>query len=371
MRWNIAMTVPVLLLAAGCATMGGDRAVTRTDHYVTVKSTAPGHAGREARLYVREVSPADARAKDVALFVHGAGTPGYVGFDVPYKTYSWMAYLAQAGYAVYSVDLTGYGRSTRPQAMADACNLSKAARARFVPAVIPADCKPSLATDITTLESDWNDMDAVVDYLRRARGVDKVHLMGWSLAGPRAAGYAARHPGKVASIFILAPAYARDMAAAAPAAGAVRDGNMSAQSQEDFHKLWASQTKCKDQVDPEVRAAIWQEMAASDPDGAKWSPVVRRAPVVQNWGFNQALARRLEVPFAMVTGPHDVQIVPERVHALYQDLGSRNKVLVDLGCSSHNAMWEKNHLELFRASLEWLRRGTVEGVSQGVVRMGY
>ena len=34
-------------------------------------------------------------------------------------------------------------------------------------------------------------------------------------------------------------------------------------------------------------------------------------------------------------------------------------------------MWERNHLELFAASLEWLTAGTVEGMQQGVVRLGY
>ena len=47
---------------------------------------------------------------------------------------------------------------------------------------------------------------------------------------------------------------------------------------------------------------------------------------------------------------------------LYEDLGASQKVMIDLGCSSHNAMWEKNHTTLFRASLEWLEKGTVNGV---------
>jgi hypothetical protein len=34
-------------------------------------------------------------------------------------------------------------------------------------------------------------------------------------------------------------------------------------------------------------------------------------------------------------------------------------------------MWERNHLLLFQASLEWLTRGTVNGVEQGIVRLGY
>jgi hypothetical protein len=59
------------------------------------------------------------------------------------------------------------------------------------------------------------------------------------------------------------------------------------------------------------------------------------------------------------------------VSELYADLASTQKVMIDLGCSSHNAMWERNHTLLFRASLEWLDKGTVNGMQQGVVKMGY
>jgi len=59
------------------------------------------------------------------------------------------------------------------------------------------------------------------------------------------------------------------------------------------------------------------------------------------------------------------------VSELYADLGAAQKVMIDLGCSSHNAMWERNHTLLFRASLEWLDKGTVNGMQQGVVKMGY
>jgi hypothetical protein len=52
-------------------------------------------------------------------------------------------------------------------------------------------------------------------------------------------------------------------------------------------------------------------------------------------------------------------------------LGASNKILVDLACSSHNAMWERNHLLLFRASLEFLTAGTVNGAKQGIIKLGY
>ena len=39
------------------------------------------------------------------------GTPAEVAFDVPERDYSWMAYLANAGFDVFAMDTTGYGRS--------------------------------------------------------------------------------------------------------------------------------------------------------------------------------------------------------------------------------------------------------------------
>jgi hypothetical protein len=73
----------------------------------------------------------------------------------------------------------------------------------------------------------------------------------------------------------------------------------------------------------------------------------------------------------MVAGVHDKQVSPDRVRQLYMDLASTEKVFVDLACSSHNAMWERNHLLMFRASLEWLEKGTVNGMKQGMLRFGY
>src|SRR3989449_9476251 len=105
--------------------------VLTIDHYVRVKSTVPSIAGQMAQIYVRERAKAatplrSANLADrVVLFVHGAGTPAEVAFDVAHQDYSWMAYLARAGFDVFSMDTTGYGRSTRPPPMNDPCNLAK------------------------------------------------------------------------------------------------------------------------------------------------------------------------------------------------------------------------------------------------------
>jgi hypothetical protein len=98
---------------------------------------------------------------------------------------------------------------------------------------------------------------------------------------------------------------------------------------------------------------------------------VRRAPNTTSWGFGKAAVERMETPTLMVAAIHDKQVLPERVHQYFEDLPAANKVLLDLGCASHNAMWERNHALLFAASLEWLAAGTVEGKSHGIVRLGY
>ena len=112
-------------------------------------------------------------------------------------------------------------------------------------------------------------------------------------------------------------------------------------------------------------------MIASDPVGATWGAGVRRAPQVPTWGFSKEVAARIDVPFLMISGAYDKQVAPQRVRDLFADLGAKQKVFIDLACSSHNAMWEKNHLLLFQASLDWLKTGTVQGRQQGEIRLGY
>src|SRR4030095_6196077 len=102
-----------------------------------------------------------------------------------------------------------------------------------------------------------------------------------------------------------------------------------------------------------------------------WGPGVRRAPQTTVWGWTTAMAGKTQVPLLAVAGAHDKQVPPDRVRDLHTDFGAADKVLVDLACASHNAMWERNHLLLFRASLEWLTQGTVNGAKSGVVRLGY
>ena len=127
--------------------LAGD--LVTTDHYVRVISNVPAIEGQTTQIYVREIvepgtvlrgGPLENR---VVLFIHGAGTPAEVAFDAPYDGYSWMKHIARAGFDTFSMDMTGYGRSTRPTPMNDPCNLSEAHRAALTPGSAPKLAKPA------------------------------------------------------------------------------------------------------------------------------------------------------------------------------------------------------------------------------------
>lgn len=349
----------------------------RIDHYIRVRSSVPAIVGQTTEIYTREVVRAGVGLRDsgqaarVVLFVHGAGTPAEVAFDVPHQDYSWMAYLARAGFDVFGMDMTGYGRSTRPAPMNDPCNLTREQQRSFVPGLLAAPCEPTYAQQMTTLPSDWNDIGAVVDYLRALRHVDRVTLFGWSLGGPRAAGYASQHPDKVQKLVLLAPAYNRAGRAEAPEQVPAKGAAMNTQSRDEFTANWDRQVGCPKQYDPAVSELVWSKMIESDPIGATWGSGVRRAPQVTSWGWTTAAAAKIQIPTLMVSGIHDKQVLPERVRDLYADLGSPQKVFIDLACSSHNALWENNHALLFQASLEWLTKTSVNGAQNGMLKLGY
>jgi pimeloyl-ACP methyl ester carboxylesterase len=359
----------VLLTNPGIAD-DGEQPLT-VDHYVSVRSTAPSMSGQIAQIYVRErlrastVLRAASLANRVVLFIHGGGTPAEVAFDVPYQDYSWMAYLAQGGFDVFAMDVTGYGRSTRPPPMNYPCNLAPDQQAALIPSVLSTQCAASYPHAVTALASDWNDIGAVVDYVRSLRHVERVDVVAWSRGGPRAVGYVAQHQESVRKLILLAPSYNLTFQTDKSA--------MSIQSYREFQANWDSQVICPGQYDPSVRASIWSEMMKSDLVGATWGPGVRRSPgeSVDAKDWTAAVAAKVRIPTLMISGEHDKQVPSTRVRELFADLGSSQKIFIDLACSSHNALWESNHLLLFAASLEWLTQGSVNGKKEGVLRLGY
>ncbi len=123
----------------------------------------------------------------IAIMAHGATYPA-TAFDLPLAGKSWMDYMAERGFDVYTFDLPGYGRSTRPASMDQ-----------------PADQNEPLTRTADAVKA----LGAVVDFVRGRNGVESVNLVGWSWGTVIMANYAAENPAKVARLALYAPAWFR------------------------------------------------------------------------------------------------------------------------------------------------------------------
>jgi len=155
--------------------------------------------------------------------IHGATVSAVPDFDLQFENYSWMEYMANAGFDVFALDYTGYSLSPRPM-MDDPCNAAPAEQTTYLlPNPLSQPCTPAYPFRLTSIQSNWDEIDTVVNYALQHRHVDRVSLLAWSRGGPRAGGYAARHPEKLNRLFLYAPAYNRmapsDPPAVLPEAG--------------------------------------------------------------------------------------------------------------------------------------------------------
>jgi len=183
-RGRIVLTglAAVLLLLPLVAV--ADDATLGTEHWV---QSVSGADGKPLKLNVWEkrsksADPAGfAKSGKVVLLAHGAGTPGRIPFDLqvpdkPGVTYSLMDYLAGQGFDVFTVEYQNYGHSEQHP------------------------CGLCVTTQVAA-----NDVGAVVDYIRKLRGVDKVHLLGWSWGTNVTGLFTMQHPEKVKRLVLYAP----------------------------------------------------------------------------------------------------------------------------------------------------------------------
>ena len=105
---TVGMLLAALIFTAAVAppSFGDDADQLLTiDHYVSVRSTVPSIAGQPAQIYVRErlraatVLRGPSVADRVVLFVHGAGTPAEVAFDVVFLRIAHSAKSHHSGLA--------------------------------------------------------------------------------------------------------------------------------------------------------------------------------------------------------------------------------------------------------------------------------
>jgi pimeloyl-ACP methyl ester carboxylesterase len=346
--------------------------VLRLRHQVLNDSQVPGYEGQTFQLAVYERIRADLEADPgwnaegrVVLFIHGAGYAGEPIFDLDVEGYSFMAHLAEQGFDTYTLDLSGYGRSTRPAQMGVPCNASNALKA-----TLGISCPAEHAATLTTSGSDLDDIDAVVDFIRQRQGVQRVHVVGGSQGGWRAIFYAASYPQKVARLVVQGSGGSGLLGRDTPPATVPAPGEAySGQDREGFLDRSLSPACRPDQFAPGVLEAAWDQTLATDSTGATWSKPVVRWPRQTMWGTGRLTLQAVAAPTLVVSGACDPLVSDASARALYDNLTPTNKVRAYLAGSGHALMWETGAPLLFSVTADWLEDGNVGGRTSGTVNV--
>ena len=327
----------MVLVAAlsGCATTAGNSPASVDMEEFRV-SSEPG-----IEIYVRNKHPAGQTqfsADKTLVYVHGATYPAETAFDLRLNGQSWMDYMAARGYDVYLLDVRGYGQSTRPPQMSR-----------------PASENPPFAST----QDAMRDVDAVVEFVRKRRNVDKVNLLGWSWGTAIMQWYASLNSHKIEKLVLFAPVWIRQTASLVQAGPgpipAYRSVNM-----EQAKSRWLTgvpETKKADLIPPGWFEAWASATIASDPVGAAQQPPVLRAPngVVADglkyWG-NGVIPwkpENIKVPVLLIKAEWDQDTPAYMAQNLFPKLtGAPYKRYVELGEGTHTIIMEKNRLHLFR-----------------------
>jgi len=297
-------------------------------------SSAPG-----IEIYVRNKHPAGMTHFDAAstvLFVHGATYPAESAFDLPLDGASWMDLIARAGYDVYLLDIRGYGLSTRPPQM-DA----------------PASDNPPFAT----AEEALVDIDAVVDFIRQRRRIDRLVLLGWSWGTATTQQYTCEFGDKVERLVLYAPMWIRrtpfPIKTAEGPLGAWRAVNS-----DQALARWLNGVppdKVTELIPSGWFEAFMQASQASDPIGAAQTPAVVRAPngVIAD-AMRQAACGRMDwdpaeirVPVLLIVAEWDRDTPVEMARELFSLLvNAPRKRYIELGEGTHMLIMEKNRMQL-------------------------
>ena len=80
--------------------------------------------------------------------------------------------------------------------MDNPCNVGQAQQKTLIPKTLPIACKPTYPYELVNSQSESDDIDRVVEYIRKLRGTSKVNLLGWSGGGIRSGTYTQPLSGK-------------------------------------------------------------------------------------------------------------------------------------------------------------------------------
>ncbi len=273
------------------------------------------------RLYVWEKYSGTPGGKPVVVLAHGSATAGKESFDlrVPGKpTYSLMDVLAEKGFDVFALDVRGFGRSTRPDG------------------------------HMTTMEAS-QDLNAVVDYILKLRGVQKVDLLGWSWGTQYGGMFVMAAPQKVRRYISYAQMHLNspDIAKRRPRVDFFRKNPYITIPEPAWKPRFTSMTPA-DANDPSVvdtYAKVAAEVETKSPTGPQLD-MVTIMPMIN--------PRLMPVPTMVIHGQYDDVADLDGLLPFFRELPNPAKQYVIIADAGHMMHLQKGHQQFQQAVIGFL-----------------
>ena len=345
-RWFWVLTSTLLSSLLGFHTAVAEDAdgLRVTDYFISHTSNEPNNLDPRVSLHVREVVlpgrertiPLDGK---VLLLVHGYSVPGYVAFDTDHEDCSLMRYFARVGWDTFALDLEGFGLSTRPLVMDN-------------PAAFP-DSKAPIHADVTL-----RDVERVVDFIRALRGVEQVHLLGWSQgASVEVPLYAIQHSEKVAKLVLFGVSYRNTMSKEERENSAAEGEAEKVLHSVPSLERWADLGTKEEFIAPGCFEAHRQALLASDPKSGELGGAVR-VPAGRSVDADLADpyfdAAKISAPTLVIRGDADANGSPEDNQQLIDALGSTERKYVEIPNGGHFLHFEKVNMQFYQAVQNFL-----------------
>jgi len=295
----------VVIAVLGSVTPLAAQEVTGKEHWVEQNGI---------RIYVWEKYVKSAENKRVIILAHGSATAGKESFDLQVAgkpSYSLMNFLAQEGFDVFALDTRGFGRSTHPDG------------------------------HMTTKEAS-DDLNAVVDYIRKLRGVQKVNLLGWSWGTQYGGMFVMSYPEKVEKYISYAQMHLNspDLSKRRPRVEVFRKNPYISIPEAGWKPRFYSMTPAEAN-DPEVvdtyarTAAQIEQKSATGPQ----LDMVTIMPMLN--------PRLMPVPTMIIHGEYDDVADLDGLFPFFQQLPNRYKRYVVIPNAGHMMHLQKGH-QLFQ-----------------------
>ncbi len=238
-------------------------------------------------------------ATEAILLVHGRTWSALPDFDLQLEgeDLSMMDSLVDEGYAVYAVDLRGYGETPRDET---------------------EWLTPNRAADDVAIVIDW-----IAGHTDLAL---KPHLFGWSMGSTISQLMVQRHPGRVSSLTLFG--YWRDVDSVIPAdepgIRPLKETNTAEAAASDFVTPGSISQRA---IDAYVAAALADDPVRVDIRGLDQ--------------YNALDGSKINVPTLVIAGEHDPLAPAENQAKLMTSLATGHKQYVSVPDSDHAALLEK------------------------------